>query len=178
MAAMASPASAQVAPALPVAPVQAVAPVQPAVPNPVVLPGQPQVPGQVGLPGQPVRPWQPNQWLQGPQVNRWLPQVDAGRTERVAVRLTGVDRRVCNVKVYVRDTNRVDVSYPGFRNYASLSNGSTLVRGERDSATVLVRATARRDFTEHLDATVAYDGCGWNARTQYERVSLFLPVNR
>lgn len=137
-----------------------------------VLPGQQArvLPGQARFPGQP--------WLRGPQVlTRWLPQVDAGDTERVAVRLRGLDRRVCNVKVFVQDSRRVDVSYPYGRRYASLSHGSTLTLGEQDRAVFYVEADeARRDYNERLRGTVAYDGCGWNARTQYKQFNLVLPV--
>lgn len=160
----------------------------PASAAPVPLPGPQQVAPQQLSPWvtpqwQPVwnSPWNSPQWqprLRGPQVSPWLREVDAGETERVAVRLRGLDRRVCNVKVYVSDTSRVDVSYPGWQPYASLRNGPTLTLGERDSATVLVLADdARRDYTERLQATVTYDGCGWNARTQVKRVSLLLPVD-
>lgn len=177
MAVMVGQASAAPVPVLPAPQQVQVAPV---LPTPVGTQPALRLPAQPAL-RQPVLR-QPNQWqwqwLRGPQlVTRVLPEVDAGDTERVALRLRGLDRRVCNVKVFVQDSRRVDVSYPYGRRYATLSHGSTLTLGEQDRAVLYVEADdSRFDYTERLRVTVAYDGCGWNGRTQYKQFNVLLPV--
>jgi hypothetical protein len=114
----------------------------------------------------------------GPQViSPWLQRVDAGEAEWVNVWFRGMDRRVCDFKMFVRDTRQVDVSYPRHRHFATLSNDSTLTRGERDRASFRVEANFRRDANAILSATVSYNDCGRHSRTQFKRFGLLLPID-
>jgi hypothetical protein len=114
----------------------------------------------------------------GPQViSPWLQRVDAGEAEFVSVWFRGTDRRICDFRMFVRDTRQVDVSYLRNRPYATLNTGSTLVRGERDRATFRVEANFRRDANAILSATVSYNDCGRHSRTEFKRFGLLLPVD-
>ena len=114
--------------------------------------------------------------VKGPQiVNQLLRPVDSGEAEWVNVWLR-TDRRVCDVKLWVRDNNRVDVSHPGGRPYTSLSRNDRLNRGERDYASFRVEADVDRSQWVLIGATLTYDYCGPFARTQFKHTGVVLPV--
>jgi hypothetical protein len=88
------------------------------------------------------------------------------------------DRRICDVEVRVDGGRRVEVGYPGFRNYTSFSRGDSLRAGWTDYTAIRVNPHYDRGGIARLLATIQYDNCGRRSRTQYRSSWLNLPVLR
>ena len=87
------------------------------------------------------------------------------------------DKKACDFKLMVRDTSKVDVSYPGGRAYTSLYDDDTLRKGEVDYATFFVKTgDYNRDTWQLLFATMSWKWCGTN-RVQTKSTGFLLPVD-
>jgi hypothetical protein len=114
----------------------------------------------------------------GPQpTSTWLQAVRANTGTWVNIGWR-TDRRICDVEVRVDGGRRVDVGYPGFRNYTSFSRGDSLSAGRTDYTAIRVTPRYDRSGVAQLRATIQYDNCGWHSRTQYRSSWLSLPVLR
>ena len=114
----------------------------------------------------------------GPRpVSNWLRAVQAHTDTWVNIAWR-TDRRICDVEVRVDGGRRVDVDYPGWRDYTSFSRSDTLWPGRTDYTAIRVNADYRRPGVATLRATIEYDNCGWHARTQRRSTWLNLPVVR
>jgi len=114
----------------------------------------------------------------GPRpVSSWLRAVPANTDSWVNI-AWGTNRRICDVEVRVDGGRRVDVEYPGWRNYTTFLRGDSLSPGRIGVTPIRVNPESSRAGVARLWATIQYDNCGWNARTQYRRALLNLPILR
>src|ERR1700754_1342401 len=80
----------------------------------------------------------------GPRpVSNWLRTVDANTSSLVAIGWQSTSR-ICDVRVRVDGGRQVDVRYPGFRNYTSLSRGTSLGAYRTDYSAIRVYPDVRR----------------------------------
>jgi hypothetical protein len=113
---------------------------------------------------------------QGPRpVSNWLNPVQANRSTWLNIAWR-TDQRICDVRVRVDGGRRVDVDYPSRHRYTSFSRGDSLRAYRIDYTAVRVTPDFNRNGVAVLRTTIAYDNCGWHARTQYRSSYLSLPV--
>jgi hypothetical protein len=112
----------------------------------------------------------------GPRpVSNWLRPVEANTPTWVNIGWQ-TSSRICDVQVRVDGGRRVDVEYPGFRRYSSLSRGNSLAAHRLDFSAVRVDVDSDRGGVASLLTVIRYDNCGWHARTQTRAFRLNLPV--
>ncbi len=115
-------------------------------------------------------------WVKGPRpVSKVLEPVNAGESEWVRVRWK-TDRRICDVEVVVWGNRKVDIDYPGDREYTSFSRGDSLGRGSSDFTSFRVEADYDRDAWVKLEATISYTDCSRHSPTFSNDTGLTLPV--
>jgi hypothetical protein len=112
----------------------------------------------------------------GPRpVSNWLRPVEAYTGTWVAIGWQA-GFRICDVEIRVDGGRRVDVEYPGFGDYTSLSHGDSLGPFRGDVSAVRVYPGFTRGGVAQLRATIEYDNCGRHAHTQLRAFWLALPV--
>ena len=113
----------------------------------------------------------------GPRpINTWLHGVRANTPTWVNV-LWRTDRRVCDAEVRFSGA-RVEIDYPGRRNFTSFSRGDSLRPGRLDYTAVRVTPYSNRSGVALLRATITYDNCGPHAYTRQSTSVVALPVVR
>jgi len=112
----------------------------------------------------------------GPRpVSNWLRAVQADTDTWVNIGWR-TNRRICDVEVRVDGGRRVEVDYPGWRDYTSFRRDDSLRPGRTDYTAILVNPDYLRAGIARLRATIEYDNCGRHARTQHRSTWLNLPV--
>jgi hypothetical protein len=113
---------------------------------------------------------------QGPRpVSDWLRAVPANTGSWINIQWYS-GRPVCDAKVWVDGGRKVDVDYPGNRNYTSFSRGDTLRPGRSDVTAVRVTPRFNRAGIALLRATISYDNCSFHGRQTRDTTTLSLPV--
>jgi len=112
----------------------------------------------------------------GPRpVSDWLRPVQANTDTWVNIGWR-TNRRICDVEVRVDGGRRIEVDYPGWRDYTSFRRDDTLRPGRSDYTAIRVNADYRRSGIARLRAVIEYDNCGRHSRTQRRSAWLNLPV--
>jgi len=88
------------------------------------------------------------------------------------------DVKACNFKLRLVEWGEVDILYPGFKPYTSLSNDDTLGKNEVDWARFWVKTGDYKPGTtwQPLPGTIYWSKCGKKAKLQTKYIGLVLPV--